>query len=202
MILITGFDPFGGESVNPSFEAVRALPDIIDGVSMKKLQLPTVFDEAADLVIREVERLHPTAVISVGQAGGRRAVTVERVAINLQDARIADNAGNAPQDRAIVPGGPAAYFATLPIRAMVSAITAAGLPAAISNSAGTFVCNDVMYRVLHHLATHAPATPGGFIHVPFIPEQVVGKPADTYAMPLTDITRALSLAISATIRAM
>ena len=189
-LLITGFDPFGGESVNPSWEAVRALPETIGDIAIHKLQLPTVFGKAPDKVLERADDLKPDAVLSVGQAGGRSGVTVEYVAINLRHARIADNAGKSPQDQPVVPGGPAAYFATVPVRRMVSAVEAAGIPCAASYTAGTFVCNEVLYSLLHRFA--GGPTLAGFIHLPYLPEQAVdGQPS----LPLADMVKALEAAI-------
>lgn len=194
-ILVTAFDPFGGESVNPAQQAVERLEDVIGGHQIHKLIIPTVFGRAAELVIQEMDDLRPDAVVCVGQAGGRKAVTPERVAINVMDANITDNAGVRPQDEPIVPDGPAAYFSTLPIKKMVEEIREAGLAADVSNSAGTFVCNSLLYSVLHHAATNMPETKAVFIHVPFIPQQTEGK-ENVPSMPLEDIVRALTAAVS------
>ena len=191
-LLITGFDPFGGESVNPSWEAVSALPETMGDIAIHKLQLPTVFGKAPAAVLERADALQPDAVLSVGQAGGRSGVTVEYVAINLRHARIADNAGKAPQDQPIVSGGPAAYFATVPVRKMTAAAEAAGIPCAVSYTAGTFVCNEVLYSLLHRF-TGGP-TLAGFIHLPYLPEQATGGQP---SLPLADMTRALEAAIAA-----
>ena len=193
-ILVTAFDPFGGETVNPAQMAVDRLPDNIGGHEICKMIVPTVFGLSGDLVTAEMERVQPDAVISVGQAGSRKAVTPERVAINIMDARITDNAGVRPQDEPVIPDGPAAYFSTLPVKAMVESINAAGLSGQISNTAGTFVCNQLLYRVLHYAAQHMPQTKCCFIHVPYIPEQVREKP-DMPSMELEDIVRALTAAV-------
>ena len=188
-LLITGFDPFGGESVNPSWEAVKLLPDQIGGYEIHKLQIPTVFGLAPKTVLEKAAEIQPDVIISVGQAGTRAAVTPERIGINVRDARIADNAGISPKDESIVPGGPDGLFSTLPVKAMIAAIQAAGLPGAVSNTAGTFVCNDVLYSLLHHYAgTHVRC---GFIHVPWLPQQ--GAPS----LPLEDTVKALEAAVSA-----
>lgn len=194
-ILVTAFDPFGGETVNPAQQAVERLENRIGEHEVCKLIIPTVFGKAADLVIEKMEKLRPDAVVCVGQAGGRKAVTPERVAINVMDAGIADNEGNRPVDEPVVPGGPAAYFSTLPVKKMVNAIKEAGLPAEISNSAGTFVCNSLLYAVLHHAETKMPGIRAVFVHVPYIPEQVEGK-KQAFAMPLDDIVRALTAAVA------
>lgn len=193
-ILVTAFDPFGGESVNPAQQAVELMESEIGNKTIHKLVVPTVFGRAAELVINAMDKLRPDAVICVGQAGGRRAVTPERVAINVMDASIKDNAGNQPTDEPIAADGPAAYFSTLNIKAMVEAIRDAGFPGDISNSAGTFVCNSLLYSVLHHAAQHMPETRAVFIHVPYIPEQTVGK-ENVPSMPLEDIVRALTAAV-------
>ena len=191
-LLITGFDPFGGQTVNPSWEAVRLLPGRIGAYEVTCLQIPTLFGEGARKVRSAAEALHPDVILSVGQAGSRRGVPPEVVGINLREARIPDNGGFQPVNVPIVPDGPAAYFATVPVRAMVDAMTAAGLPCALSYSAGAFVCNDVLYTLLHHY--HGTAVQAGFIHVPFLPEQAGdGMPS----MPLKDIVRALTLCVGA-----
>ncbi len=194
-ILVTAFDPFGGESVNPAQQSVERLTSVIGQHSLTKLVVPTVFGDAAKLVTDTMDHLRPDAVICVGQAGGRRSVTPERVAINVMDANIKDNAGEMPQDEPVCSGGPAAYFSTLPIKKMVQAIRDAGYPADVSNSAGTFVCNSLLYSVLHHAALHMPETRAVFIHVPYIPEQTIGK-ENVPSMPLENIVAALSVAIA------
>lgn len=195
-ILVTGFDPFGGEKINPAQEAVMRLPDRIGGHSIHKLIVPTVFGKAGDAAVEAMEALSCGAVICVGQAGGRTAVTPERVAINMRDAGIPDNEGNIPQEEPVILGGPAAYFSTLPVKKMAEAIRAAGLPGQVSNSTGTFVCNDLHYRVLHDAAEHMPGTRCCFIHVPYIPAQVEQRPG-LFSMELEDIVRALTVAIEA-----
>lgn len=186
-LLITGFDPFGGEKINPAWEAVKRLPDRIGEYVLCKLEIPTVFGLAGETVLREAARLQPDAVLCIGQAGGRGAVTPERIGVNIRDARIKDNAGNQPRGEFVASDGPAAYFATVPVTEMEDAIRAEGLPAAVSNSAGAFVCNDVLYTLLHHYAQTDVKV--GFIHVPYLPEQ--GNPS----LPLEDTVRALEAAI-------
>ena len=190
-LLITGFDPFGGENINPSWEAVKELPDHIGDWQITKMEIPTVFGAAADQVIAAAEGLQPNAILCIGQAGGRAAVTPEVVAINLQEARIPDNLGSQPMNIPVVKGGPAAYFATVPVREMVQTIRAASIPAALSYSAGTFVCNDVLYRLLHHF--DGTATQAGFIHVPYLPQQAKENQP---SLPQEKIVEALQLAIS------
>lgn len=188
-LLITGFDPFGGATVNPAWEAVKRLPGQIGDFELCKLEIPTVFGLAAETVIKKAEEFHPHVILCIGQAGGRDAVTPERIGINIRDAKIADNAGTVPTDQSIAPEGPAAYFSTVPVRAMAEAIRAAQLPGAVSNSAGAFVCNDTLYSLLHHYA--GTEVKVGFIHVPYLPEQ--GTPS----LPLERTIAALTAAIEA-----
>lgn len=190
-LLITGFDPFGSETVNPSWEAVRLLPEEIGACRLTKLQIPTVFGLSAETVLAAAEKLQPDVILCIGQAGGRSGVTPEVVGINLREARLPDNAGNQPADVSVVENGPAAYFATVPVRAMVKAVNDAGISAALSYSAGTFVCNDVLYSLLHHY--HGTETKVGFVHVPFLPEQAK---ENVPTMALEQIAAALTAAIS------
>lgn len=194
-ILVTGFDPFGGEKVNPAWEAVRRLPDTIGGAEIVKLQVPTVFGKSAETALREVERLRPDYAVSVGQAAGRTAITPERIAINCEEASIPDNAGFQPAGGPVVEGGPDGYFSLLPVKEMAAAIQAAGLPGKVSNTAGTYVCNHLMYRLLHACHTRFPGMKSGFIHVPCIPEQQAGHP-EWFAMELEDIVKGLTAALA------
>lgn len=196
-VLLTAFDPFGGDTVNPALEAVRQVAKQVGEVEIVKREVPTVFVKSIAAVVRAIQEEKPDAVLCVGQAGGRIELTPERVAINLDDARIPDNAGNQPMDQVIFQDGENAYFATLPIKAMVSEIRAAGLPASVSNSAGTFVCNHLMYGVLYHLSHDYPKIRGGFIHVPYIPSQVAGLKEPAPSMALSDIVRGLEAAVRA-----
>lgn len=191
-LLITGFDPFGGETVNPSWEAVKQLNDTIGNYRLTKLQLPTVFGKAADALLSAAKELQPDAILSIGQASGRKGITPEVIGINLREARIPDNAGNQPVNQPIVPDGPAAYFATAPVREMAAAMQTGGIPCALSYSAGAFVCNDVLYSALHHY--HGTDTRVGFIHVPFLPQQVKENQP---SMTLDEIVQGLTLAIGA-----
>lgn len=195
-VLITGFQPFGGESMNPAYEAVKLLPQQIDGANVIKREIPVVFNEGAECVREAIRTENPDIVICVGQAGGRSGITPEFVGINYADARIPDNSGNQPMDQTIQTDGENAYFTMLPVKAMVKAMQEAGLPAAISYSAGTYVCNDVMYQLLYRIHTEfADQTiRGGFIHVPFAAEQTVNKPG-VPSMPLTDIAKGLEICI-------
>lgn len=195
-VLLTGFDPFGGDKVNPATEAVKRVSDNVNGVEVVKIEVPTVFHKSIDVVAKTIEEVKPDAVLCIGQAGGRFDLTPERVAINLDDARIADNEGNQPIDVKIFEDGEPAYFATLPIKAMVASMRNAGIPASVSNTAGTFVCNHLMYGVLYTLAKKYPGVRGGFMHVPFIPEQVINR-ANTPSMALADIVKGIEAAITA-----
>ena len=191
-LLITGFDPFGGENINPAWEAVKRLPDHVGDWSLTKCEIPTVFGEAAKRVLEKAESVRPDVILCIGQAGGRKDITPEMVGINLRHARIADNAGNRPQDEPVAADGPAAYFATVPVRVMADAVQAAGLNASVSYTAGTFVCNDTLYTLLHHY--NGTPVRAGFVHVPFLPQQAKeGVPS----MALEDITRGLEAMIGA-----
>mgnify|MGYP003295356698 CR=1 FL=1 len=191
-LLITGFDPFNGGAVNPSWEAVKLLPDVVGDYQITKMEIPTVFGLAAHRVLAAADEMKPDVILCVGQAGGRSAVTPERIGINVRCARIPDNRGNQPVEAPILPGAPDGIFSTVPVAAMAEAITAASLPGKISNTAGTFVCNDTLYRLLHRFA--GTAVRAGFIHVPWLPEQAKeGAPS----MELQDITAALTAAIGA-----
>ncbi|WP_312347131.1 pyroglutamyl-peptidase I [Leclercia sp.] len=198
-VLITGFEPFGGETVNPSWEVVKQLDGaIIDDCRVVARQLPCVFGESLSVLNAAIDALQPSVVLAVGQAGGRVDVTVERVAINVDDARIPDNHGQQPVDVAIVEGGPAAWFSTLPIKAMVAALRESGIPASVSQTAGTFVCNHVMYGVLHKLADN-PEVKGGFIHIPYLPEQAAAHPGAP-SMATQTVKQALEIAITVALR--
>ena len=195
-ILITGFEPFGGEPINPSWEAVRHLPDTIEGAEVIKLQIPTVFGRTADVVREAILEHEPDVVVSVGQAGGRFMVSPERVAINMDDGRIPDNDGKQPIDTPIRDDGPPAYFSSLPIKAMVTAMKNAGVPAVVSNTAGTYVCNHIMYQVLYLIDREFPGKRGGFIHVPYTPQQVVDKPGQP-SLGVDEMTTALAAGLGA-----
>ena len=196
-LLLTAFDPFGGSPINPALEAVKLVANQIGDVQIVKLEVPTVFGKSIDTVAAAIEKEKPDAVLCIGQAGGRYDLTPERVAINLDDARIPDNEGNQPIDVPIFQDGAPAYFATLPIKAMVAKIREAGLPASVSNTAGTFVCNHLMYGVLYTLAKHYPGVKGGFMHVPFVPSQTVNRPTPAPSMCQQDIARGIEAAITA-----
>lgn len=191
-LLITGFDPFGGAVVNPSWEAVKRLPDRIGDWRLTKIEIPTVFGLAAQTVLTIAQELQPDAILCIGQAGGRESITPEAYGVNLRHARIADNAGNQPLAVLIIQNAPASYMSTLPLNDIVHAVRNAGLPCKLSFSAGRFVCNDLLYTLLHHY--RGTNTKVGFIHVPFLPEQAKeGQPS----MSLDDIVNALACAINA-----
>ena len=194
-LLLTAFTPFDGERINPALEAVKLVKDKIGNLLIVKLEVPTVFGKSIDTVREAIERERPDFVLSIGQAGGRAEITPERVAINLDDARIPDNEGNQPIDEPIFPDGENAYFSTLPVKAMVEAIRKEGLPSSLSNSAGTYVCNHLMYGVLYYL-DKSPGITAGFIHVPYIPEQTKNK-KEMPALELSEIVRGLEAAITA-----
>jgi pyroglutamyl-peptidase len=192
LVLVTGFEPFGGEHLNPSWMAVQALHGRrIGSHRIVGMQLPTVFGQSLDVLREGLTSLRPDLVVCTGQAGGRTALSLERIAINVNDARIPDNASAQPVDTPVVTGGPAAYFTTLPIKAMHKALTDAGIAAEVSQTAGTFVCNHAFYGLMHLLATlpELAHTRGGFIHVPWLPEQ--GQPS----MRLEEIVQGLRVAI-------
>lgn len=198
-ILITGFDPFGGETVNPAFEAVKLLPDEIAGAQIIKLEVPTVFGKAGETMEAGILANNPDVVICIGQAGGRSGITPEKVAINFQDGRIADNAGYQPVDVIIKEDGQTAYFTSLPIKNMVAKMREAGIPAFVSYTAGSYVCNDLMYTLLYLIDKKYPNIRGGFIHVPFAMSQVVNKPQGTPSMDLSQIAKGLELSIQAVV---
>lgn len=188
-LLITGFDPFSGANVNASWAAVEGLPDTIGDFALCKLQLQTVFGRAPHAVIEKADACHPDAILCVGVAAGRDAVTPERIGVNIRDARIADNAGVQPRGERIVPDAPAAYFSSMDVERMAQAARETGCRAAVSNSAGTFVCNDTLFTLLHHFRDSSVRV--GFVHVPQLPTQ--GSPS----MPLERIVAALRAMIPA-----
>ena len=195
-VLITGFTPFGGEEINPAYEAVKDLEDIINGAQIIKREISTVFHKSIDELENLIEIESPDIVICVGQAGGRFDISLERIAINIDDARIADNEGNQLIDEKIYDDGENAYFSSLPIKAMVARIREEGIPASISNTAGTFVCNHLMYGLLYLINNKYPNIRGGFIHVPYSTQQVILK-GSVPSMSIEDITKGLNFAIIA-----
>lgn len=190
--LVTGFDPFGGDTVNPSSLAVGRVRERIGGLSVRTAELPTSYLHSAGKLRAALDEVKPDIVLCVGQAGGRPELSLERVAINVQDARIRDNDGNQPIDRPVVEGGPAAHFATLPVKACVAALREAGLPAGVSNTAGTFVCNHIFYALMEMAQERSGSMRGGFLHIPYVPEQAArlgGAPS----MALGDIVRGIEI---------
>ncbi len=198
-ILVTGFDPFGGEPINPAIESVKLLPKEIEGAEIIALEIPTVVHKSLQVIQDAVKKYEPDMVLSIGQAGGRSDITVERIGINIDDCRIKDNEGNQPIDEPIFKDGPAAYFVNLPIKAIVEEIRKIGIPASVSNTAGTFVCNHVTYGVRHMLELEGKGRKSGFIHIPYLPQQVVEKVGQP-SMALDDIVKGLTAAISAMVK--
>lgn len=199
-VIITGFQPFGKETINPSYEAVRLLPDEIAGAQIIKLQIPVVFGKAGEILAEAIRKESPDVVICVGQAGGRTCMSIERVAINWKEcsADFPDNDGNSPSGNPVQEDGENAYFATIPIKAMVEHMKQNHIPAAISNTAGTYVCNDLMYNLLYTLDKEFPKTRGGFIHVPYATEQCTAHP-NFASMSIPDISAGLKFGIEAAI---
>ncbi len=195
--LVTGFEPFGSESINASHEAVRRLPARIGMLEITTAQLPTSYARCGAALQREIQRVEPAIVLCVGEAGERMALNIERVAINVRDARIADNDGAQPVDIPVVSGAPAAYFATLPVRAIHAALTAAGLPVVVSNSAGTFVCNHAFYALMHFTATAGAKLRGGFLHVPCwrSDPSATTSAAGNASMTLDEIVRGIGIVL-------
>lgn len=198
-ILVTGFDPFGGEKINPAIETVKRLPDEIEGNKIIKLEINTVAFKSLNQIREVILREKPDVVLSVGQAGGRSDITVEKVGINLDDYRIADNEGNQYIDKPVFADGPAAYFATIPVKAIVENIKKNNIPASVSYTAGTFICNHVLYGVCHMVTTEFNGIKSGFIHIPFLPEQVVEK-RNMPSMDIETLVKGLTYALEAIIK--
>ncbi|MEC5190611.1 MULTISPECIES: pyroglutamyl-peptidase I [unclassified Arthrobacter] len=199
MILLTGFEPFGGESTNPSWSAAREAAARLraEGLDARAVELPCVFGEATRVLEAALDHYGPDLVVCAGQAGGRPRISLERIAINCDDARIPDNAGNSPVDQAVVSGGPAAYFSTLPVKAVLTALLAAGIPAEVSQTAGTYVCNHLFYGLMHALR-HRPGTRGGFVHVPYEPAQLPPG-SNQPSLTLEHMTEALAAVVRTTL---
>ncbi len=198
-VLVTGFEPFGEEKMNPSWEAVKRLPGEIDGSALVKRLLPVSFRGVREILPRLIVETRPDVIVLTGQAGGRPNVTVERVAINVMDSAKPDNDGFKPEDEPVFEGAPAAYFSTLPVKAIVRAMRKAKIPAGVSNTAGTYVCNTAMFTALHTVAVAGMEAKVGFIHVPFSHEQALDKPRPSLA--LETITRAIEIAIRTSLKA-
>lgn len=198
-VLITGFDPFGGESINPALEAIKLLQNkTFSDIEIVTKEIPTVFYKSIKVLENYIEEVKPNLIICIGQAGGRSEITVERVAININDARIPDNENNQPIDTPIIVDGPAAYFSTIPIKLIVQNIKKAGIPASVSQTAGTFVCNHLFYGLRHIIATKYTDIAGGFIHIPYLPKQAIHHPGNP-SMAIEDIVRALEIAINTSV---
>ncbi|NJE54425.1 pyroglutamyl-peptidase I [Thermococcus sp. 21S9] len=197
-VLVTGFEPFGGEEINPSWEAVKALPEELNGATLLKVQLPVSFNRVREILPRLITKERPDIVLLTGQAGGRPNVTVERVAINVMDSTMPDNDGFKPEDEPVFEGAPDAYFATIPIKEVVKALRKAGIPAGVSNTAGTYVCNTAMFTALHTIAVAGMETKAGFIHVPFSHAQALEKPRPSMAQETINeaIRKALEMLVT------
>lgn len=195
-ILVTGFEPFGGEKINPSIEAVKRLPDNIGGAEIIKLEIPTVRWKTLKKIDQAVEKYNPDVIISVGQAGGRSDINVERIGINVDDFRIEDNEGNQPCDEPIDEAGPDGYFLNVPVKAMVDNIRKHQIPASVSNTAGTYVCNHVAYGTRRMIETKYPGKRSGFIHIPYLPQQVIDKKG-VPSMSLQVVVEGLAAALEA-----
>ncbi|EEK72708.1 MULTISPECIES: pyroglutamyl-peptidase I [Bacillus cereus group] len=194
-VLLTGFDPFGGESINPAWEVAKSLHEkTIGEYKIISKQVPTVFHKSIQVLKAYIEELTPEMIICIGQAGGRPDITIERVAINIDDARIADNEGNQPVDMPVVEEGPNAYWSTLPMKAIVKKLREEGIPSSVSQTAGTFVCNHLFYGLMHELEKHDKKIKGGFVHIPFLPEQASNYPGQP-SMSLSTISKGIELAI-------
>ena len=198
-ILITGFEPFNGEKINPALEAVRRLDRETSGAEIIKLELPTVFGKSIDILESTLEKENPNVVLCIGQAGGRDRISIERVAINISDANMPDNEGNKPIDEPIFKDGENAYFSNLPIKEMVEALKSNNIPAEISNTAGTYVCNHIMYGLLYNIDRKYPNIKGGFIHIPYLPEQVIDK-VKAPSMSLNNIIKGLTITVETIVK--
>ena len=199
-IIVTGFAPFGGESVNPSYEAIKLLPDFIDGHQLIKLEMPVSYDVCPSLLEWMITHYRPDAVVCLGQAGGRTAITPEYVAINLKNGNTPDNSGVRYSDQPVVAGAPDAYFTSLPVRQMVADLQAAGLPGFVSYSAGTYVCNCLTYHLMHLIRTKYPSLCGGFIHVPYSTQQIKDKALPLFSMETEEIARGVEICLRTLIR--
>ena len=198
-ILVTGFDPFGGEPINPAIESVKRLPDNIAGAEIIKLEIPTVRKKSLEKIEKAINEHNPDVILSIGQAGGRFDISIERVGINLDDFRIPDNEGNQTIDEPIFPDGENAYFVKLPVKSMVQNVQKNNIPASVSYTAGTFVCNHVLYGVMYLIEKKYKGKKSGFIHIPFLPQQVVDK-RNMPSMELDTIVKGLTAAIEAIVK--
>ena len=198
-ILVTGFDPFGGEPINPAIESVKKLPDNIAGAEIIKLEIPTVRKKSLEKIEKAINEHNPDVILSIGQAGGRFDISIERIGINLDDFRIPDNEGNQIIDEPIFPDGENSYFVKLPVKAMVQNVQKNNIPASVSYTAGTFVCNHVLYGVMYLIEKKYKGKKSGFIHIPFLPQQVVDK-RNMPSMELNTIVKGLTAAIEAIVK--
>ena len=198
-ILVTGFDPFGGEPINPAIESVKRLPDNIAGAEIIKLEIPTVRKKSLEKIEKAINEYNPDVILSIGQAGGRFDISIERVGINLDDFRIPDNEGNQIIDEPVFPDGENSYFVKLPVKAMVQNVQKNNIPASVSYTAGTFVCNHVLYGVMYLIEKKYKGKKSGFIHIPFLPQQVVDK-KNMPSMELDTIVKGLTAAIEAIVK--
>ena len=198
-ILVTGFDPFGGEPINPAIESVKRLPDNIAGAEIIKLEIPTVRKKSLEKIEKAINEHNPDVILSIGQAGGRFDISIERIGINLDDFRIPDNEGNQIIDEPVFPDGENSYFVKLPVKAMVQNVQKNNIPASVSYTAGTFVCNHVLYGVLYLIEKKYEGKKSGFIHIPFLPQQVVDK-RNMPSMELNTIVKGLTAAIEAIVK--
>ena len=200
-VLLTAFEPFGGESINPSLEAARQMEKVeFRDATIRLVELPVDRYRAVELAVSRIKAEQPDIIIMLGEAGGRCRVTPERIAVNVDDFRIPDNVGNQPKDEPIVEGGPAAYFSTLPIRAIVDRIHKAHIPAGVSNTAGTYLCNRVFYSVMHTISTEGLTARAGFIHVPYLHDQAIAKSTEVPSLSTESIVEAVRLAIEVTVQ--
>ena len=198
-ILVTGFDPFGGEPINPAIESVKRLPDNIAGAEIIKLEIPTVRKKSLEKIEKAINEHNPDVILSIGQAGGRFDISIERVGINLDDFRIPDNEGNQIIDEPVFPDGEKSYCVKLPVKAMVQNVQKNNIPASVSYTAGTFVCNHVLYGVLYLIEKKYKGKKSGFIHIPFLPQQVIDK-RNMPSMELNTIVKGLTAAIEAIVK--
>ncbi|MHA1639706.1 MAG: pyroglutamyl-peptidase I [Candidatus Heimdallarchaeota archaeon] len=195
-VILTGFEPFGGDKLNPALEIITDLSkEQLPGCELLTIKLPVVFGKAIEILEQAIAKAKPALILSIGQAGGRNTIAVEKIGININDARIADNEGNKPKDELIVKDGPAAYFTTIDCRRTVTAITRAGIPAILSYSASTYVCNNLIYGTLHYITTHQLPSKYGFLHVPYLPEQVAKKEKALPSMSLAMMKKAVKIAL-------
>ena len=198
-ILVTGFDPFGGEPINPAIESVKRLPDNIEGAEIIKLEIPTVRKKSLEKIEKAINEHNPDVILSIGQAGGRFDISIERVGINLDDFRIPDNEGNQIIDEPVFPDGENSYFVKLPVKSMVQNVQKNNIPASVSYTAGTFVCNHVLYGVMYLIEKKYKGKKSGFIHIPFLPQQVIDK-RNMPSMELNTIVKGLTAAIEAIVK--